>query len=87
MTSSTNTKRRGNVVANDDDKVLGLKGEIRSGEQTSLKQNKIKAYTMETNNPICILHSFQIEGIGTVGEGSAKHIQHGAMVPLGLDVS
>jgi len=42
---------------------------------------------METNNPICILHSFQIEGIGTVGEGSAKHVQHGAMVPLGLDVS
>jgi len=37
MTSSTNAKRRGNVAANDDDKVLGLKGEIRSGEQTSLK--------------------------------------------------
>jgi len=30
-------KRRGNVAANDNDKVLGLKGEIRSGEQTSLK--------------------------------------------------
>jgi len=41
---------------------------------------------METNDPIWILHSFQIEGIGMVSEGSAKCIQHGAMVTLGLDI-
>jgi hypothetical protein len=79
-------EEKGNVAVNDDDKVLGLKGEIRSGERTSLKRNKIKAYTMETDDPICILHSFQIEGIGTVGEGSAKRIQRGAMATPGLDV-
>lgn len=42
---------------------------------------------MKPDDPLYILHSFQFGETGTVGKGSAKCVQYGAMVPPGLDVS
>ena len=64
-------------------------GEARNGERASLKRNKGEKRTMKPEPNYIYPESFLIllmgPDIGAIGEGSGRHVQHGAMATPGLD--
>jgi len=64
--------------------------EARNGEQASLKRNKGEKRTTKPKPIYIYPESFLIllmgPDLGAVGEGSARHVQHGAMATPGLDI-
>jgi len=69
---------------------LKLMREARNGERASLKRNKGEKRTTKPEPIYIYPESFLIllmgPDLGAVGEGSARHVQRGAMATPGLDV-